>query len=75
MCAVEYDSQDPNHKIVYVYNQQNQTFLTQAETIRAAISNLVDQGYTQITFHPEHCPKEIFDSMRFYKSKEVNIKS
>lgn len=66
-CRVEYDPNDPKHKIIYVFDRENNKFLTQAESIKQAVINLVQLNYTTITFHPDYCPPEIFEA-----SKKIN---
>jgi hypothetical protein len=64
-CSVEYDPDDPKHKMIYVFDRENNQFLTQAESIKQAVVNLVEQQkYTTITFHPDHCPPEVFEQTR-----------
>jgi hypothetical protein len=67
-CEVEYDPNDPNRKMLYVFDRDNKQFLTQADSIKQAVINLIDQKYTTITFHPDHCPPEVFEA-----SKKITI--
>ena len=63
-CSVEYDPKDPKHKVVYIFDRQTDCFLTQGSNIKEAVKNLVRQGYEVITFHPDHCPPEIFEQTK-----------
>jgi hypothetical protein len=64
-CEVKYDPNDPSRKLLYVFDRDNNQFLTQAESIKQAVVNLVEQQkYTTITFHPDHCPPEVFEQTR-----------
>jgi hypothetical protein len=70
-CSVEYDPNDPKHKMIYVFNRENNQFLTQADSIKQAVINLVQQNYTTITFHPDHCPPEIFEASKKIDSDDI----
>ena len=63
-CSVEYDPNDPKHKVVYLFDRQTDQFLTQAGNIKEAVKNLVRQVYEVITFHPDHCPPEVFEQTK-----------
>jgi hypothetical protein len=67
-CEVEYDPNDPTRKMLYVFDRDNKQFLTQADSIKQAVINLIEQKYTTITFHPDHCPPEVFEA-----SKKITI--
>jgi hypothetical protein len=67
-CEVEYDPNDPDRKMLYVFDRDNKQFLTQADSIKQAVVNLIDQKYTTITFHPDHCPPDVFEA-----SKKITI--
>jgi hypothetical protein len=67
-CEVEYDPNDPTRKMLYVFDRDNKQFLTQADSIKQAVINLIDQKYTTITLHPDHCPPEVFEA-----SKKISI--
>jgi fructose/tagatose bisphosphate aldolase len=67
-CEVEYDPNDPTRKMLYVFDRDNKQFLTQADSIKQAVINLIDQKYTTITLHPDHCPPEVFEA-----SKKITI--
>jgi hypothetical protein len=67
-CGVEYDPNDPARKMLYVFDRDNKQFLTQADSIKQVVVNLIDQKYTTITFHPDHCPPEVFEA-----SKKISI--
>jgi len=67
-CEVEYDPNDPTRKMLYVFDRDNKQFLTQAESIKQVVINLVEQKYTTIIFHPDHCPPEVFEA-----SKKITI--
>jgi len=61
---VEYDPNDPQRKMLYVFDRETDQFLTQAESVKQAVKNLVRQNYNTITFHPDHCPPDVFEASK-----------
>jgi hypothetical protein len=63
-CRVEYDPNDSQHKMLYVFDRETDQFLTQAESVKQVVKNLVRQNYNTITFHPDHCPPDVFEASK-----------
>jgi hypothetical protein len=57
--------------MIYVFDRENNQFLTQADSIKQAVINLVQQNYTTINLHPDHCPPQIFEARKKIDSNDI----